>query len=98
MYPELATQLKPVLQSSLRGYASDAGWPSEAISALSIEMVNEDLEVHIADNMSDQVNALEYGTADTPPAPAIRKFNAALPSLISPYLPNLIRKAAMELL
>lgn len=84
--PAVATQVAESLTSNLRGIASDSGWPTEAVESLSVIYRDGEVIVDVEDSKRDLVNQLEYGTEDMGPNSVTRKFKAAMPDIITPFI------------
>jgi hypothetical protein len=58
----------------LQDTALSAGWPPYIIAEMSVREDNGDLYVHYPDNLSAQIEDLEYGTPTSAPNSVIRTF------------------------
>lgn len=86
LYADIAEEAAAPLSQKLREHAASKGWPQVEASALSYVVHNGDLQLHIEDNMRDQVTRREYGTATTQANPAIRTFDHM--KYLEPYFLN----------
>ena len=66
--------LRPVLEENLKKFAQTAGWPPNIVNSLSIDFNGDDLLVKYPDEMSDEIDDLEYGKPYSVPKAAIRPF------------------------
>ena len=76
----------PELTQQVRKMAQSAGWPHEAISALEVVESGGDISVRVADEATELVNSIEYGTSEVSPNPVIRSFNSQVPELLQEHL------------
>ena len=61
------------LTARLRSETRASGWPDEVTRHMSVHF-DGDFHVHSHPSHKDQVHNLEYGTPDTQPTAAIRRF------------------------
>ena len=66
--------LQPILEENLKEFAQTAGWPPKVVNALSIDFNGDDLLVKYPEEMSDEIDDLEYGKPYSVPKAAIRPF------------------------
>jgi len=62
------------LTPEFRQEALDAGWPAQIVMQLTVEEVDGELSVQYPENISSEVEDLEYGTPETVPTALIRNF------------------------
>jgi len=67
-------QAVKVRTKQLQNHASSYGWPSEVVNNLNITYDGKNHAISHPRNYKDIIHALEYGTQDTQPAPALRTF------------------------
>jgi hypothetical protein len=68
------TSIAPQLTKQLRVAAKTAGWPEKIIKSISISTNNGQIAVMYPEKLKSDVEDLEYGNGDVPPAPVIRTF------------------------
>jgi hypothetical protein len=66
--------LKPMLEEKLKETAQTAGWPPNIVNAISIDFNGDDLLVKYPEELSDEIDDLEYGKPYSVPKAAIRPF------------------------
>jgi len=66
--------LKPMLQENLQELAETAGWPENVVKSLSIDFDGNSLSVKYPDEMSEEIDDLEYGKTFGLPNSVIRPF------------------------
>jgi hypothetical protein len=66
--------LKPVLQDNLIDTATTAGWPANIIASLTVDFDGENLSVKYPEELSSEIDDLEYGKPFGLPNPVIRPF------------------------
>lgn len=71
---DAARLLQPVLEDNLKEFAETAGWPANIVKALSVDFNGDNLLVKYPEELSDQIDDLEYGKMYGVPNPAIRPF------------------------
>jgi hypothetical protein len=62
------------MSSHLRAEASESGWPSGITNRMNVRYGNEGFEAHVHDAHYNAAHGLEYGTPDTQPTAAVRRF------------------------
>jgi len=62
------------LTPDFRQEALNAGWPADVVFQMTVEEQNGDLYLAYPDNISEQVENLEYGNNEEAPNPVIRRF------------------------
>lgn len=72
--------LEPSLTKKFRQLALSAGWPATIVASLSVKSTNGSLAVDIPAYLEKEVNSLEYGEGNVPPAPVLRTFGQRIES------------------
>lgn len=62
------------LTKSLRSYASAHGWPTHIVSHLHVEHEDGHFRARFPSQVESELMDLEFGTQNTPPSPALRRF------------------------
>lgn len=70
----LAAEIAVAETQRLRQNASDANWPSDIVSKLTVSTKDNGHTVTYEDRVKNRVMDLEYGTTSTPPSPVIRSI------------------------
>lgn len=94
---DVAVKAAMPLTKSLQEMALTSGWPQEVSAAISVVVKNGDLDIKVEEKFQDTVDRLEYGTYDHVPNPVIRKFKAALPALLEPFISEVFTSKSGEL-
>lgn len=82
------------LTAKLRRAAYDSGWPSHAGRHLKVLPEVGGYSVTYPKQHADHIEALEYGTQDTPPSPLVRNFLSSIDSThLNDYAHSAIKKA-----
>jgi hypothetical protein len=63
-----------VTTNRLRTFCRINGWPEEVASQMFIRQEDGEYTISFPENLSAQVNFLEYGDQDTPPSAVLRNF------------------------
>lgn len=66
--------LTPILQEKLRELAETSGWPTNVVNALVVDFDGNNLSIKYPDEMSDEIDDLEYGKPFGLPNSVIRSF------------------------
>lgn len=85
---DAAYSIVPILNNRLMTAASDAGWPKDAIEALSVDYDGETVYVRVSPDYQDKVDDLEYGTPFGLPNPVIGPFISRSDNIIKEILLN----------
>lgn len=64
-----------LLSAHLRTEARKSGWPQSVVRNLSVNHDNDGFSVHVHEDHHSTAQNLEYGTPDTQPTAAIRRFS-----------------------
>jgi hypothetical protein len=75
-----------MLEENLKEFAETAGWPPNIVNSLSIDFNGDDLLVKYPDEMSNEIDDLEYGKPYSVPKAAIRPFIYSSESYIKDVL------------
>lgn len=62
------------MTAHLRSEAHASGWPSDVFRKMHVSHSNGSFDVHVDEKHLDRALDLEYGTPDTQPTAAIRRF------------------------
>lgn len=62
------------MAAHLRNEARASGWPDKVVSSLSVVPSKSGFDISAPKSMVSTINDLEYGTPDTFPTAAIRRF------------------------
>jgi hypothetical protein len=71
---DVAQRVVPILNQRLKAFASAAGWPSEIVKVMSVEFGEGDIFINYPEELSDEIDDLEYGKPFALPNPVIRPF------------------------
>jgi len=82
MVKNIVSRSVPSLTRKLKEMAEEAGWPEDAIEAVSVQDVKGDFKVTIEPAQKELVEGLEYGNSKHTPTAVIRRFSAQVPKLI----------------
>ena len=63
-----------LMSAHLRSETQASGWPHEVTRHLHVSYNGDSFNVHAHKTHADEVHKLEYGTPDTQPTAAIRRF------------------------
>jgi hypothetical protein len=64
-----------MMSAHLRAEAHASGWPAHIVRGLHVTHSDGDFAVNVHKDHRDEAMNLEYGTPDTQPTAAIRRFN-----------------------
>ena len=70
-----ALETTRVLSSRLRSEARASNWPDDVVRHMRVSYTDGEFHVHSHNDHKGQVLNLEYGTPDTLPTAAIRRFS-----------------------
>lgn len=93
---DAAYLLTPILEYNLRIAADAGGWPDDIIKQLTVEYDNGNLSIGYPDNLTQQVQDLEYGKEGAPPKPVLRNFIYRTDSYVKEILANQTVDLLME--
>jgi len=71
---DAAQVLQPILQDNLQEHARAAGWPERIVGSLIVTFDGSSLLVKYPDELSSEIDDLEYGKPYGLPNPVIRPF------------------------
>lgn len=63
-----------VMTAQLRKECVASGWSPSLANRLSVRYVNNEFKVNIPEDIKEEISNLEYGTPNTQPTAAIRRF------------------------
>lgn len=64
-----------LMTAQIRSEAHASGWPSSVIRRMKVTHKDGSFDVHVHEKDYDKALDLEYGTPDTQPTAALRRFN-----------------------
>lgn len=73
-YKRATVETSMFMAAHLRNEARASGWPNDVVSSLSVVPSKEGFNINAPKSMVARINDLEYGTPDTFPTAAIRRF------------------------
>jgi hypothetical protein len=89
---DAARTLRPQLEENLQEAAEAAGWPEKVIAALTVDFDGTSLVVNYPDELSAEIDDLEYGAPYKLPKSAIRPFIARS----GPYIKDVLASVTLD--
>ena len=71
---QAAKETTKVMTAQLRAEAISNGWDADVANSLSVKFSNNKFKITSPAKYDKEINNLEYGTEDTQPSPAIRRY------------------------
>lgn len=81
----------------LRTEAASAGWPDYIVDSIFVDFDGSSLFINYPDQLSDEIDDLEYGKPYGLPNPVIRPFTSRSESIITQVLANVTLDEVIEM-